>query len=496
MKTATVLRRTLAALVVFAMVWCAVVLHWRRSGATPGAGDVGLYLFALPLGLIGVYWLLRWGLDQRTAAQIATPHSAAAAGSDSGEQPQVDHVLHLLASAMLLPAGASADEVAQSLVEPKRPSLHSQLKNDAGMPVFAAPVDGLDPDAVADAVRAVLPEGEDFERLFPDERQRALALLDPVAEELLYLALPLVDEAFDPYAALQPRAVDRGVLRIRLLLPQAWPPPTRQAAADWLLAKAAAIGFRADDLSVESMPVTAAAEVWRLLDQLAQAQARAAPHEGAYDRHLLLAAHSLIGEHSVEQLGQRRQLLASGHPEGLIPGEGAAGVLLAGPALAMAMPIDPDATAPLRLHRVVHGASHADAHSRAAVRQAGELLQRALTLTAQAADTILTVVSDADHRPSRAIEIAGAVSAVLPELDPVQHCRHLGLACGDLGAVAPLALLALAAAQAAQDAAPVLAMSLADATARAAFVISPLPAMAEPAPQPSDQQVIAPAVSA
>ncbi|MFD0739560.1 hypothetical protein ACFQZQ_09745 [Lysobacter koreensis] len=497
MKAATVLRRTAAALLVFALVWCAVVLVWRARAISPSAGDIGLYLVALPLGLVGSYWLLRWGLDTRRAKQAATAEGAALAGTDGSEPAQVDHQLHVLASALLLRAGANADEVAQALVEPQRPSLHPTLKNDAGMPVFVASVEGLEPDPVADALRAVLADGADFEQLFAEEPQRALALLDPVAEELLLVALPPVDEAFDPYAAPKPRPAGRGVLRVRVLLPSAWPAPARQATADWLQAKATAIGYLADDIRVEALPVAQPGEVWRLLDHLAQAQARASlddgvPADGAHDRHLLLAAHSLVGEHSIEQLGERRQLLGSGHPEGLVPGEGAAGVLLSGPVLA----IDPDAPAPLRLHRVAHGASHADPHSRAAVRHASELLQRALALSAQAGDGIATVASDADHRPSRAVEIAGAVSAVLPELDPVQHCRHLGLACGELGAVAPVALLALAAAQCAHDAAPVLAMALADAHARAAFVVSPLPVAVEPLPFSPDQQAVAPAVPA
>src|SRR5690606_27221671 len=110
---------------------------------------------------------------------------------------------------------------------------------------------------------------------------------------------------------------------------------------------------------------------------------------------------------------------------------------------------------------------------RGASRQAAELLQHAMTTAAQPAESIALVFSDADHRPSRAIEIAGAIAATLPELDPVDDARHLGLACGDLGAVAPLALLAAAAAQAAQSEAPVLAFGLADPRARVALALSP-----------------------
>lgn len=482
MKIAGVLRGGALVLLLFAVVWFAVVLYWQAGDISPTAGDLGVWLFGLPLALLGGFWLLRWGIRRAKQKRAAAPAVSADVASDpvvdSGPQP--DRIVHLLASAVWLRAGGDAAEIAAALAKPERPPLHSRLKDPLGLPVFAAEVDGLDTGAVEAALAAVLADPDALDRVFGEESRRAIALLDPVAEELLGAALPqmpIESEAARHGPGLHPHAMHHSRssraavpapaparLRMRLLLPSTWPPATRQAGGDWLRAKARAIGFSDDQISVDVVPVSAAGEVWRLLDQLGQAQVR----DGDDDRLLLLAAHSLIGEASIDRLDARRELLVSGHPEGLIPGEGAAGLLLGN----ASTPRDPDAPPPVRLHRLRHGRAGS---GRGASRQAAQLLQHAMTTATQPAEAIAVVFSDADHRPSRAIEIAGAISATLPELDPVEHARHLSLVCGDTGAVAPLALLAAAAAQAAQSDAPVLVFGLADPHTRIALAVSPLP---------------------
>ena len=482
MKVGALLRASALVLLLFAAVWFAVVLYWQVGEINPTAGDLAVWLLGLPLALLGGFWLLRWGMRRAKQKSAAQPAANAAVGAEPvvDDGPQPDRIVHLLASSMWLRAGSDAAAVAVALARPERPPLHPRLKDALGLPVFAAEVEGLDPGALDAALGAVLADPDQLNRLFDEESRRALALLDPVAEELLAAALPPAPITPDPIhagAGLHPHAMHHSrssraaapapaaaILQVRLLLPSTWPSAAHHAAGDWLRAKAGAIGFGDDQLSVEVLPVGAADDGWRLLDQLVQAQMRGDDE----DRWLLLATHSLIGDASIERLDARRELLVSGHPEGLIPGEGAAGVLLGN----ASVPPCPDAPAPLRLHRPLHGRA---GQGRGASRQAAQLLQHAMTTAAQPAETIVAVFSDADHRPSRAIEIAGAIAATLPELDPVDDARHLGLVCGDLGAVAPLALLAAAAAHAAQEQAPVLVFGLADSQARVALAMSPLP---------------------
>lgn len=519
MNIAMLARRGLGAVGVFALVGVAVVLTWRGTGTTPGARDLALWLVGLPLALLAGYWGVRWLLAWRRARQQAAGEGAAATELAPDGLPAVDPLidlpLPLLASALWLPIGASAADAAEALAAPKRPKLHPRLRDERGLPTFAAPVDGVEPDAIAEVLRAYSDEA--VGSLLDEAQLRALALLEPVAEELLLVALPPLaeDDAGDPWQAdaspaMHPYAMHHSqsaqapaagpaqtLLRVRLLLPSAWSLDAQQLAAAWLQARAQALGHAADQISVDALPLAAPEEVWRLLDHLARERARdAAADDGRGDRHLLLAAHSHVSEDEVDRWAMQGRLLSSARAEGQVPGEGAAGLLL-GPSSSAAranatgvtrtvddtdtrdaFADDTFADEPppqFRLHRIAHGAVAAHTPARTAAAHTRELLERCLDVAAQAPARIARVVSDADHRPSRAVEVATAVNAALPELDPVHDCRHLGVACGALAHVAPLALLAIAAEQAARDAAPVLVLSVAAEQARAALAVSPYP---------------------
>lgn len=485
MKAGGIIRGLLGGLAAFVVVWVAVVLYWRATDTSPTAGHLVVYLLGLPLLLIGSFVLVRGLMRRRRARAAGLPAATvadAATSTAAVDAPQADRVLHLLASAVVVRAGAGGDAVSQALAQPERPPLHAKLRDRLGLPVFAAAVEDVDTGLVEAALRAAFPDERMFERVFAVEQLRALALLDPVAEELLYAALspPSGADAAtdDATGGLHPHAMHHSrsaraaapaplasMLHVRVLLPLAWPEPARRACADWLRDKARAVGFDDAQVGIDVVPVQVALEVWSLLDQLAQAQAC----DGDRDFHLLLAAHSLIGEASIDRLDAQRDLLISGHPEGLVPGEGAAGLLLAGARLA-----PNDGTQPVRLHRLVHGQA---GRGRDAGRACAALMARALTTAGQSAEAVALVFSDADHRPSRSIEIAGAIATALPVLEPVEHARHLGLACGETGAVAPLAVIAAAAAQVAADGAPVLVVGVADRDARIALALSPMPVL-------------------
>lgn len=478
MNIATLLRRLGGGLLAFALVWAAAVLFWRDRETSPGALQAGVVLVALPLLLIGSYWLGRWWWQRRHQPDAPTA-TATASVTDVNSDPAalVDAPLFVLASAVHLPAGATAGEVLEALSEGKRPGLHAQLRDNAGMPIFAAEVDGLDGESLGEALASFLTDGEALESVFAAEDLRALALLEPVADELLATCLTDDADVHRDVYTLGPQRAAAAMLRVRLLLPAAWSTAAHQAAADWLLARATEAGHRAQALSVEVVPVEAPAEVWRLIDHIAQSEARLSSPAAVRDRHLLLAAFSMLGEQSIERLSGEQRLLSSQRPDGRIPGEGAAGVLLA----ATSHPASAEAPAPLRLHRVLLGQASQGVPTKTSVRQSSELVARALQTARQAADDVGCVLSDSDHRPSRAVELAGAVSLQFPELDPVAQCFSLGLGCGELGPVAPLALLAIAAARSEADGKAVLALSVADDQARAALVLSPLPVAVAPA---------------
>src|SRR5690606_25789872 len=111
--------------------------------------------------------------------------------------------------------------------------------------------------------------------------------------------------------------------------------------------------------------------------------------------------------------------------------------------------------------------------ARRAARESGDLLAAAMEAGAVSRDDVVMVLSDADQRPSRSVEAAVAASAACPGLDPADDCPALGVASGELGHVAPLALLALASARARDAGAPVLAQSVASMDTRVAALVRP-----------------------
>ncbi len=488
MKTAALMRGLFGVALAFAAVWLIAILYWRSSGATPTTVQIIGYLLVVPVLLIGMVFLFRMLIGRRKARRTSAPSHDAAGAETPDSDPglaQPDHVLYIRAAAARTRAGSSGEALAQALVHPQRPSLHPTLRDHMGLPVFAAAVEDLDIEPVRAAVAGVLPESRSRSQAFGDEQLRTLALLESVADDLLCVALPPLTETADTRdsdrnaTSLHPHAMQHSrssrataqtpsppVLHIRLLLPADWPEPVRRASGDWLADKAAATHFADGRVRMEVEPVTGAADAWRVLDRIARAEGSEKP-ERSTDIHLLLAAHSLVHEDGVNRLDGAGALLVSGNPEGLIPGEGAAGLLLAAapPSSGPGMPA-------VRLHRVVHAPA---GKGRGAARALAVLMQHTLNVADPLLAPIGAVFSDADHRPSRAIEIAGAITACLPDLDPVEQARHLGLACGETGAVATLAVLAAAAAQTDADGAPVLVASVADSELRFAALVSPVP---------------------
>lgn len=476
MKAAPLLRVLGLAALVFGLTWLGAVVYWRAVGAEVTAGRLLVWLLVAPLLLLAVVLGARALLrGRRTAGVDGDEGDPPAAATASG--PERPLLIHSTAAWTRL--GAEPAGLADALARPTRPPLHPNLRDSMGLPVFAAEIEDVDPGHFAD-VLAAGPGGARLRGGTPLHALRALALLDPVAEDLL-LAARALDAAGAPSrpptagaaGGLHPHALHHSrsaqsraeaprmpPLQVHLLLPAAWPPALHEAAAARVVAMAGAAGLAGERVVVEVHPSADACQCWHVLDRLAAVD----PEPGA--RHLLLAADSMLDPRVVGQLEARGALLVSGHLEGRIPGEAAAGLLLT----SAKDTAGPDR--PLRLHACCHAPA---SRGRAAAADSARLLQAALETAARqpAPDTL--VFTDADHRPSRAVEAAGAITGALPEADAVEVARHLGTACGDTGIAAPLVLLAAAAAHVRQADAPALVLALAGDTRRTALALSPAP---------------------
>lgn len=463
-------RTGLVVAVVFAAVWLCAIVYWRASAVAPGGMQLLLYLGVLPVAILSMLWIGA-RLRGRAEAGSAVALAADEAPAEPSEAVSRQSPAGILATAVNLACGADAGLLSRHLAALPRARLHPGLRDRDGLPVLAAFVGELDVESVRGQLERFA-AGAGGPR-FVDEHLRALALLEPVAGDLFDAAarlLPPLPEVEERVVAglrrrIESAPVESAGVRILALLPQDMPQPLRAVCAEWLreLAHDSGLDPRRTRLDVAS--VQGQDEVWRRLERLIAA----GPDAGAdgNDWWLLLAAASSVGDRAVHALQAAGNLFRAGNAEGLVPGEGAAGLLLrpagaASPAGEVAVPV---------LAAVRRGASEAGAPPRVAARATGELLTGLLTFADVSRDEVALVLSDADQRPSRVAEAAVAASAACPELDTASQCPALGAGSGHLGHVAPLALLALAAEQVRATKAPAVALSVAGARDRLAAAV-------------------------
>lgn len=472
------LRRSLLILAVFALCWGGAIWYWRTSMRMPSTGDLAGTMLALPLLLLASWWLGK-KLLARLAAPAAAP--ADAAGSDAlagGIEAPPRAPLHLAAAALRMPGGGSAPELAAALQDKQqRPELDPELTDAQGYPVMSARVADLDEQGQKELLDDLLrtrpaATAQGAAAHFDAEHLRALALGAGVLNELMQEAA--MHAALDGYKTAQTGArAALPTLQLHLLLPPDWDKPQRDMGAAWLHAQAGQQGWPSDKLSVH---LAGDCGPLALIEQLAtQAALQEVPCLA-----IVLACASHIGEMTVHDWTTRGLLFNAGQPGGQIPGEGAAGLLLADAAQAAALQAD----TPVLLHHAstaVRGQS-ADSRGHGDASLLAELGGKAMSAASVAPAAITRLYADADQRSSRMIELMNNAGTLLPDIDLSNDVLSVSAACGQSGQVATLAALVLARHEAAENASQVLCLSNLDAFHRAAVVVGPAADAAPAAP--------------
>jgi len=440
---ARVLKKGLLILALFAVVWLAVIIWWQESRTLPTGVDIGLYLFALPLAMLAALWL---GVRAVRAARAPKPEPAAAPQA-AAEAPARAVELHVIAVAARASAGDDAASILQALAEQKRPELDPELKTQQGFPVFAARVPGLDDMALYATAqeRGAPPDALAIATL------RVTALLTDIASTLTRQAHRHVTELDVPA-----RDEDWPLLRFELLLPADWPEAARQrvrtevlaAARVWPDARVSATehlardAFAADLLLRELASIPDTPPQWRVV----------------------LAGDGYVDAERVAQWDAETTLLTHANPHGRVPGEAAAGLLLG--------PADADAQVRVALSPVLHRQKPADARGAQAEAAFSDLARDLLERADVPADSVIQIVSDADHRGSRPLEPLGVASQLFTHMDAAKDCQSVGATCGHTGAAASLLTLAVAADACVQFDQAVLTLTLQDPALRCAALVS------------------------
>jgi len=441
---------------VFLACWGISIAYWRSTRSAPGTSEFAAFLFAIPLALTCVAWLGVRLILPRIAASIQEPVPAKPAAAPPA--PPISMPLAVLASALRSPHGASAEELATAIAGGKaRADLDRELIDEDGFPVMTARSDDADDAALQEEIAAWLAHHGMADLQFSDAQWRALILASAVTGDLTLSAIG----AFAGIEGALP------MLQLVPLLPLDWHADQRQAAAAWLRHMVERSGWAPDSLAIPAeAPANAggpapSAVFSRLAhDTLQKAQPLAA---------LIVACASHIDQETVDKWAAEGKLFTSARPQGLIPGEGAAGLVLADLAQAHARQLT-DFVVLDPVEEAQHGVS-ADDMKRVDPNVLEELTKRAIKRRNIDFTDVVMIVADTGHRSSRVLELMGYASVTMPQLDEAGDIVCVGVACGSSGTVPFITALALARHYVLERFGPVVCVGNEDAQLRQAALV-------------------------
>jgi hypothetical protein len=451
------LKGGLLAILVFGVCWGGAILYWRSSDRTPANSDLALYLLALPSGLLLAFWLGRKLIALRPAAPAA---AASPKPTKAAATPQPAPPLAILAASLRSPHGSSAEELSAAMSDNKaRADLDQELVDEDGFPVMTARSDDASDEALQEEITEWLIQNGMPELRFSDEQWRALTLATAVVADLAgHAASDLIPPEGAP-----------PMLQLVAILPVEWHIEQRRAASMWLKHTVVQFGWPSAHITLAAQlpPDAHGTSPSEVLVRLAQDRAAADTPMAA----MVIACASHISEETIAQWVANGSLFTSSRPQGAIPGEGAAGMLVTD--LGQARSIKGDAFALLHTFDEASRDSSADDTKRVDTKLLGELVERALKRGAAELSDVAMIVADTGHRSNRVLELMGLASAAMPQLDGASDVLRVGAATGTCGAVPFMTALALARHHALECEAPVLCISNEDPYRRAAVLIRP-----------------------
>lgn len=479
------LKGILLSALAFGGSWSGAVWYWRSTNRMPDTGDLAVYLVALPLSLLLGYWLVRKGAAawSARASAPAAPDGGAGAGAAStaagaGAATPADGgaaqpaSLAIVAAALHAPHGDSAAELAGAMAGNKaRPDLDKELYDDDGYPVMCARATGIDEkDAEQEITQWLAAQGQPplYAR---DEFWRAMALAKPAVQQLAAAAgdHPRVAEAAEAVdnaqnghgtAAQAARALNAvPMLQLIALLPPEWITQWRDVAGRWLSHHVEQAGWPQQRIAVNTRHGQHPGPVLAALQRSTEPCVT-----------VLLACTSHVGDATVDAWASNGSLFTAARPQGAMPGEAAAGLLLLDAEQAALLDGGPyPLLAPVAAGQRPKDVDQARSGSCSVLQ---DLAQQALKALPEGTELPL-IVADTGHRTTRVMELMATAQAVQPKLDPAQDILALGNATGQAGDAGFLAALALARHEVQERGAPVLCVANEDPYLRCAALIRP-----------------------
>ena len=473
------LRNTALTTAAFGGSWGGAIWFWRETNRMPDTGDLVLYMLVLPLLLLTAWWLGRKAWARVTMPAASATASAGAVEAQAPAAPPRAPGLSIAASAVRAPHGASVADLRGALAaNSARPALDSELYDDDGYPIMSARL----ADAGVDLLKEDFNQWRSASTLadphFEDGQWRALAAGGAVVSELA--AQVTLHQHLQPWLEQQherqqnrlpPNTVavaEPPALQLMAVWPAEWRPEQREVAQQWLRHLVIQTGWPRERLAPTAAPSLDHShdDAGQLLAALLK---RANPQQACLA--IVVAAGSQLSETSVARLSQHAALFTATNAQGLIPGEGAAGLVLAD--AAQAQLLDSAGHSVLQAVGTGRRGASADGVKRDTDTSLADLAARILGDSQAEAAQLALVTADTGHRTSRMMELMNLVTTSAPQLDPGADVIGVAASCGSCGAVTFMTALALADAEAQDRAGPVLCISNEDPYRRCAALITP-----------------------
>lgn len=445
-----------------ALIWAMVLGWWQTNDFQPTTVDLLLYLGAIPLALIGGFWLLRGFIDHLKAPPVPEkPAAAPLADDDPLSSPAAKtsaaergFSLCLINAAIQTRVGSSAAEIFAAIDAGDRPGPSKKMQDDDGFPVFLADIEDLDAEELIEQI------GSDFPALnaFAQEPRfgRSLTLLEDSLP-------PLVSQAED----LLERSKPSSKLLVRWLLPADWEASHLSALRTWLYEHhLSAIDKTRVEITLS--PATNEVDALRQLDDAVLALNRETQNN---DLFLVIAAASYVDENCIQAWAASKRLFGAKDQDGQIPGESAACLLLATRATAELLALS-DLVEVSRLSHAKRDKG-VDAGGRISSKLIEQLGTGILGVRAIEASSVVAAIYDADHRANHVSEMLGGLGNIFEHLDPMKDCLPIATVTGTVSPVGGLLALACAREKVLETNAPVLCASNQHNTERGILAVTP-----------------------
>ena len=473
---------------VFLLVWLAVIYSWRTSNRLPSNIEVGAYFLGFPLLVLGTLWLGRKVVQTSGAGAVSQAKSettqsvneASLINASSSESITQEFVV--FASSVKTCQGMTGAEVLEKLKSGEaRLELDESLVDEDGFPIPSGRITSVTIDEANDEFLTWQRTGKKPEILWLTEDLRAISLGGESLREMLDAAHECVANSLDSSSASMPvnqgnsqassaSSLDPIVLEIFLRVPERWSTLQSIACSEWYRKIALDSTWSSENLRIQILKKGHVQPQFEFLSNQFIEQQNLQKNSAI----LVLAFDSMIGDESVDSMQRTGVLVHGKNPNGKVPSEGAAALLVMKKLDALSLGLKAEAyvsgvAQKRREQSITQDRNGKDGALR-------ELILHTMSALSVPNEAIQSVISDTGNQINQTLELAALGTNLFPELDLTTDFSKLTEACGDLGGVASLATVALGFEQARNGASCVLCASNLDEYQRSIVFVFPMPA--------------------